>query len=294
MKKCFWLSSYPKSGNTWLRLIIGGLFFTENGKIENFEVLKKIPKIDIRKNFEFVKHVSLEDYKIIFSNKIFDEQMFLTYFNYSIEAQKKINLNGGNFGFFKTHNARVKINEKFYTNENTTLGFIYISRDPRDITISYSKYLDQPYNETIEFMINGQLRNPKQIGGNFPEILLNWQDHYQSWKNFKEVPSLFLKFENIKKNPEEEIIKILNFFKKHYNIEISNRDHKINNIIQTTNFSKLKQIELQSSFPENNQNRSIFFRKGYIDQWKENLTNDQIQLLLTKFKLTMKELNYIH
>ena len=44
MKKCFWLSSYPKSGNTWLRLIIGGLFFTESGKIENFEILKKNSK----------------------------------------------------------------------------------------------------------------------------------------------------------------------------------------------------------------------------------------------------------
>ena len=49
MKKCFWLSSYPKSGNTWLRLIIGGLFFTENGKIENFEVLKKFQKLIFEK-----------------------------------------------------------------------------------------------------------------------------------------------------------------------------------------------------------------------------------------------------
>ena len=44
---------------------------------------------------------------------------------------------------------------------------------------------------------------------------------------------------------------------------------------------------------KNNENSSIFFRKGLIDQWKEHLTNDQIQLLRTKFKLTMKELNYI-
>ena len=40
--------------------------------------------------------------------------MFLTYFKYSTEAQKNINLNGCTFGFFKTHNARVKINDKFY------------------------------------------------------------------------------------------------------------------------------------------------------------------------------------
>ena len=36
-----WLASYPKSGNTWLRLIIGGLFFTDSGKIENFKVGRK-------------------------------------------------------------------------------------------------------------------------------------------------------------------------------------------------------------------------------------------------------------
>ena len=55
MKKCFWITSYPKSGNTWLRLIIGGLFFTDNGKIENFEVLKKIPKIDFNGNSLSIK-----------------------------------------------------------------------------------------------------------------------------------------------------------------------------------------------------------------------------------------------
>ncbi len=293
MKKCFWLSSYPKSGNTWLRLIIGGLFFTESGKIENFEILKKIPKIDLLKNFEFIKNISAKDYETIFSDKIFDENMFLTYFKYSIEAQKRIDIKGGNFTFFKTHNARVKINDTFYTNENTSLGFIYVSRDPRDIIISYSEYLGQKYDETIDFMINGQLRNPKKIEGKLPEIILNWGDHYNSWKNFKNVPSLFLKFENIKENPDEEIFKIVGFFEKYYNFEISNKDHKIKNIIKTTNFNKLKQIEQETSFPENNDNATIFFRKGSSEQWKENLTNDQINLILTKFKSVMEELKYI-
>ena len=292
MKKCFWITSYPKSGNTWLRLIIGGLFFTDNGKIENFEVLKKIPKIDTLKNFEFVKDISMEDYKIIFSDKTFDEKMFLTYFKYSTEVQKKINLNGGTFGFFKTHNARVKINDKFYTNENTSLGFIYIYRDPRDIIISYSKYLGQKYDDTIDFMINGQLRNPQKNEGRLPEIILNWGDHYNSWKKFNKVPSLFLKFEEVKENPAKEIYKIVNFFEKNYNIEIKNKDLKIENIIQTSDFNKLKKIEQESFFPENQDNSSIFFRKGSSDQWKENLSDNQINLISNRFKSEMKELKY--
>ncbi len=293
MKKCFWLSSYPKSGNTWLRLIIGGLFFTESGKIENFEILKNIPKIDVLKNFEFIKNISTKDYETIFSDKSFDENMFLTYFKYSIEAQKRINIKGGNFTFFKTHNARVKINDTFYTDENTSLGFIYVSRDPRDIIISYSEYLGQKYDETIDFMINGQLRNPKKIEGRLPEIILNWGDHYNSWKNFSNVPSLFLKFENIKVNPEEEIVKIICFFEKYYNFEITNKNLKINNIIKSTNFNKLKTMEQETFFPENNDNASVFFRKGSSEQWRKNLSNYQINLILTEFKLVMEELKYI-
>ena len=52
-KKMFWVSSYPRSGNTWLRLILCGLFFTKDGNVENFDILKKIRKLDLLNNFEF-------------------------------------------------------------------------------------------------------------------------------------------------------------------------------------------------------------------------------------------------
>lgn len=292
MKKCFWLTSYPKSGNTWLRLIVGGLFFTESGKIENFEVLNKVPKFDILKNFEFVKDISFADYKTIFSNKIFNEKMFLTYFNYLIEAQKNINLQSGNFGFFKTHNARVKINEKYYTNEYTSHGFIYLYRDPRDIVISYSKYLGQTYDKTIDFMINGQLRNPKNTAGKIPEIILNWGDHYNSWKQFKNVPNLFLKYEELKDNPIKEISKIADFFETNYKLKIENKYIKIQNIAKTTNFNKLQKIEEESFFPESNESPSQFFRKGSSNQWKDYLNDRQLKLILSKFQSEIKELNY--
>ena len=54
-KKIFWICSYPKSGNTWLRLILAGLFFTNNGKVDNFNLLNKIPKFDLLENFKFIK-----------------------------------------------------------------------------------------------------------------------------------------------------------------------------------------------------------------------------------------------
>ena len=36
-----WLASYPKSGNTWIRSLIGSYFFSKDG-IFNFDLLKNI------------------------------------------------------------------------------------------------------------------------------------------------------------------------------------------------------------------------------------------------------------
>ena len=107
------------------------------------------------------------------------------------------------------------------------------------------------------------------------------------------ISSLFLKFEKIKQDPAEEIKKIIIFFKENYNIEIKNSDQKVENLIKTTDFNKLKQIEEDSFFPENKENSTIFFRKGSCEQWKDNLTKDQINLILNKFNSEMKELKYI-
>jgi len=294
MKKCFWLSSYPKSGNTWLRLIICGLYFTDKGIIENFDILKKIPKFDTLDNYQFIKKISNKDYQTIFSNNEFDEAMFLNYFKYCIEAQKKINIINGNFGFFKTHNARVKINDNFYTDENTTAGFIYLSRDPRDIIVSYSDYLNLNYDETIDFIINGQLRSysKKQIL-EIPEILLSWENHYNSWKKFTNVPNIFIKFEDLKTDIEKEIIKIINFFKDKFNINLENQNLKIKNIIETTNFNELKKKEKLNGFNENAENKgSFFFRKGEINQWQNKLSDKQKNIVLKKFKNELKQLKY--
>ena len=290
-KKMFWISSYPKSGNTWLRLILCGLFFTEDGNLNNFDLLKKIPGFDSLKNFSFVKEKSLKDYDIIFNGTEYNEESVLTYSKYWIEAQKRISIDKGKFGLFKTHNARVKINNNYYTDSSITLGFIYISRDPRDIVISYSKHINKNIDETIRFLLDGQIMKKEKIGNKMPEIILNWRDHYLSWKKFSEVPSLFLKYEDMLNNIELEVQKITNFFYKNYNIKIANESNKIKNIIKSTKFDNLKKKEFQFGFPEHS--HSTFFRAGKQNQWAKILNQEQIEAIEKKFKDQLTELNYI-
>ena len=290
-KKMFWISSYPKSGNTWLRLILCGLFFSEDGTLNDFNLLNKITSFDSLVNFKFTKDISLNDFNLIFNGTEYNEESVSTYSKYWIEAQKRINIQEGNFGFFKTHNARVKINKNFYTDSSTTLGFVYLSRDPRDIAISYSKYMNKDIDETIDFLLNGQIMDKKKIDNKMPTILLNWRDHYLSWKKFKDVPSLFLKYEDMLDDVESEILKIINFFNKNYNINVENQNNKIKNIIESTQFNNLKKKESQYGFEKDS--NCPFFRIGQQKQWKKILKQYQINKINKKFNDQLIELNYL-
>ena len=123
-----------------------------------------------------------------------------------------------------------------------------------------------------------------------PEITLNWRDHYLSWKKFLDVPSLFLRYEDLLNDLEFEIKKIINFLYKNYNIEINNQNEKIKNIIETTNFKNLKDKELQYGFYENK--NSSFFRSGKKDQWLDLLNEEQKNIIEKKFKNQIIELKY--
>ena len=291
-KKIFWISSYPRSGNTWLRLILCGLFFTKDGKIDNLDILKKIPKLDSLNNFEFIKEISINDYNLIFANGAYDEETLAAYSKYWIEAQKKIKINDGTYAFFKTHNARIKLKGNHYTNELTTLGFVYISRDPRDIVLSYSKHTNKDIDSTIDLLSNDKIMGKQKTDNRMPEIILSWKDHYRSWKKFTAVPSLFLKYEYLLNDIEKEINKITDFFHTNFHVEISNKNEKIKNVIKSTNFDNLKNMENKNSFFEKSE-YSDFFRSGKTKQWKNELNQNQKNLIEQSCKNQMIELEYL-
>ena len=47
----FWIASYPKSGNTWLRALISSYYYTEDGAY-NQKIIKKIGQFPEKRHFE--------------------------------------------------------------------------------------------------------------------------------------------------------------------------------------------------------------------------------------------------
>ena len=79
----FWVSSYPKSGNTLIRSILVALFFTEDGKFD-LKKLKNISQFEITSLVEKNKNIFGDDYL-----KLSDTALFYKYIE-KLQSKKSL------------------------------------------------------------------------------------------------------------------------------------------------------------------------------------------------------------
>ena len=294
MNKVFWIASYPKSGNTWMRAILAGLFNTNDGNF-NFKLFNNITSFDISCNYEFVENINKSDFDNLQELKILCK--------YWIEAQKKIKKKQ-KFSFFKTHSCNVILDRHHYTDPSSCNGLIYLVRDPRDVAISYSKHYRKDIDSVIElmndknFIYKYEKINHKVDNIPLPYLISSWDIHYKTWLNLK-VPKIVIKYESLLEDPKKIIYMLINFFEKNYSIKFNNLEKIVSNILKSTNFENLQNHEKKHGFNEASYFffreglAEYFFRKGKARQWENDLTNYQIKNIEKNFRSTMNELNYL-
>ncbi len=294
MKKCiFWISSYPKSGNTLIRAILSSLFFSKDGKF-NFDTIKHISSFELSQRLNFIKKLSANDF-----NNLEDIRVLSKYWQI-MQTEDNLRTNN-NIIFLKTHSALMSVNQRYFTSPDLTSGYVYIVRDPRDVCISWAAHSNTSIDESINFLTNklatipwqnigSQSQIPKNIK---PRILLSsWGEHVKSWTNNNwNTPNLVIRYEDIIENKEKIIIDINNFLKSNLNIRVDNFKIKLSNILQTTSFEYLQNLEQKKTFSESKP-WTPFFRKGSKNQWLSKLNKNQIKKIENAFKDYMIKFDY--
>ena len=289
-----WLASYPKSGNTWVRTIIGQLI---NNNYDSSKVFEKSK--DIRLYPSKIDFIDLDDdFKVKFysselKKKIFDK----TVVNWHT-SQLKINLKK-QIQIFKTHNmlCRLKVDNKYYsfTNLENSGGSIYIVRDPRNILtslINHFSFTDE--DEAFEFITN----EDQTIGleeNTIPQLLSSWKNHYNSWKRFPKN-NLLIKYEDLVCDPKKQIQRLVAYLSKLFKLSVT--ESQINKVILNSSFNNLQNLEKEGMFNENAFNTKIgmekkFFHLGIKNDWKKMLNKKLLLKIENIFNKEMLELGYL-
>jgi hypothetical protein len=274
-----WISSYPKSGNTYVRSFLSAYYYSKSGEFD-FNLLLNI------KQFPSERFANSKSYTFINAaeNWINNQNIFFD--------KNKI-------FFLKTHNSLEPYFGNKFTTPMQTLGAIYIVRDPRNIVTSMCNHFSLSPDEAFKKMIdNSSSLSRKTLDGDYSNFtfLGSWSNHYKSWKNNFNFKTLFIRYEDLNKNKYEEFKKIINFIdsltKKNHPID----KKKFENSINSTDFANLKKKEISKGFGESldydKKDKTNFFNLGFKNKWQNILTKEMSTKIANQFLSEIKELEY--
>jgi hypothetical protein len=273
-KNIIWLASYPKSGNTWVRIFLANYL---NQKPVDINAIDSSIISSSRHLFDNYSGILSSD----LSHDEIDMQRPLFY--------QKISEETNDVQFIKTHDAfTLNTQNKAIFPETISKGVIYIVRNPLDVAVSFAYHLGIDPNISASnlnketFQLAGK---SNRLNKQFRQKLLSWSDHYLSWKH-SGMNFLLIRYEDLLENPILEFKKIIEF------IDWELNQKRLLKAIEDSSFTKLKHQELENNFKEKPIKSKHFFRKGGIGNWKEELNSESISMLYLKHREVIQALNY--
>lgn len=274
-----WLASYPKSGNTWFRLLLSQVL-NNSTSLHYIRDVNNILGSPMVVSYSWISQVLGFDASLLTEAEL--DQIRPNLYKWYAQRLERI-------AYIKIHDAYTYLDKETpVIPPEGCLGAIYFIRNPLDVAISLSHHTKFPVDWCIHMMANPEFSVPiKQNKEQIRQKLLSWSMHVNSWSNLKEIPVLVLRYEDLYFKPMETFAKVLNF------LNITAPKASLEKAIKATSFSNLQKYEQDYGFHEKPASAEKFFRKGIVGDWESTLTHAQIDRIIHDHKECMQTYGYI-
>ena len=273
MSKIIWLASYPKSGNTWMRAFLHNLLRDPN---ESY---------DINKITDFSASDSSINWYQAQDPRPWNEWTPLDVVHMRRGAQLAICAWRRDDTFVKTHNASIMFLGYPLIYPDLTAGAIYIVRNPLDVCISLTHHYGCDIDTAIKMLgeeSTGSNTNEKLVF----EVHKSWSTHVDSWTGQQRPGLAVLRYEDMLRNPMKAFGGLVSF------MGLNAPRARIERAIERASFKTLREQEDQKGFREKSPHAQKFFREGRAGQWRELLSQSQVDRVVEKHKEQMQRFGY--
>ena len=120
-----------------------------------------------------------------------------------------------------------------------------------------------------------------------PEIYGSWSQNVESW-TVQRNPQLFVvRYEDIVKDTERKFGEMARF------LGLRPSDERLERAIKNSSFEILQSQERSRGFREKPEKAEVFFRKGTPEQWRAELSDDQVRRIISVHRQQMERFGYI-
>jgi aryl sulfotransferase len=273
MSRIVWLASYPKSGNTWVRLFLAALGDDRDVDLSRQGGLSSIASS--RAELERLLDLNLGD----LSPDEAAELRPLAYRELTRRAGPPIPM--------KTHDlyGATPSGLPMFPGE-ASAGCIHILRDPRDVCLSMAAHDGVDVDEAIERLSRATRTTPNANKQQLRELRGSWSEHCASWRRAP-MPRLDIRYEDMLADPLRHLGAVARF---------CGRDPApaaLARAVARTSFEKLAAQEAAHGFAERPGQMERFFRTGRAGGWREALSPAQIARIESDHAAMMRVFGYL-
>lgn len=270
MTDILWLASFPKSGNTWVKMILAAIRAKgELSDINDPTISASCTSKELADQFSTIR-VSEEDYFAFQRSEIF---------------KKMVLASGEHELILKTHCCHISIGGESLIPNSLSRGCILIVRNPFDVVCSVMNHFSLDEFAAIELLTS----NKSRIGHpdlHYSNWIISWHVFHNSWlKNFSK-PILVLRYEDMIAEPLQQYRRIADFMSQ------SLSDLQLRRVISSTSFNRLKYLEEKSGFQEKPAEAKRFFNQGKVGSFKTQLSQKGINEILKCLENHMNKIGY--
>ncbi|HEX6375682.1 MAG TPA: sulfotransferase domain-containing protein [Allosphingosinicella sp.] len=287
-----WLASYPKSGNTWMRLLIANL----DGEAEAPTDINALSK---RRGIASSREL-LDELTLLESGLLTDEEVdLLRPAVYCAWAAEIAGRDGGARQraqplpprhFIKSHDAYTRLSDDrpLLGGAEAARGAIVIVRDPRDIAPSLADHRGCSIDEAIDLMSDpeaAQARSSRGQNRQLRQRLLDWSSHVSSWLDQNDIPVCPVRYESMLADAAGMLTRAMAF------AGCPTTAEQVARAVRLSAFEALRRQEEAKGFAEARVGRR-FFRRGEAGGWRAALSKDQVARIEGLHGPTMARLGY--
>lgn len=280
MSDIVWLASYPKSGNTWVRVLLAN-YARNAAEPESINALgAHVPGASSRMLFD--AHCALKSTAL--SNEIVTR----------LRPQIVRRLAGAASGqrILKVHDAwqRTDRGEALFP-QDCTAGTIYIIRNVLDVAASLANHSGMDIPSIIEKLCDRSSALARGRGGPQPQVqqfLGDWSYHVTSWIDESNLNCLLVRYEDLQANAVSVLREIVPLA----GLEVD--EGRLMRAVAHSRFDVLKDMEHSQGFYERSSAAPYgFFRKGKAGGWREELSPDLVRRLVDAHGDVMRRFGYL-